>query len=118
MKTSLGSWILLSLSSISQATAAGTDINYGFATRDYLTEMKITFLDPYVGRRLVFSSSLDTGKELCFTVGAGRTGPCINRFVGAVTVVTYTVRLANGGTPNLVSIRERVTVSAQSPGLP
>jgi hypothetical protein len=119
MKASLASWILLSLASISQATSAPEkDITYGFATRDYLIEMKITFVDPYVGQRLTFSSSLDPGRELCFSAGDGRTGPCIERFVGAVAVVTYSVKLANGGTPSLVSIRERVTVSAQSPGLP
>jgi len=119
MKASLGSWILLSLASISQTTSApGTDITYGFATRDYLIEMKITFLDPYVGQRLVFSSSVDPARELCFSTGDGRTGPCIRRFVGAVAVVTYSVKLANGGTPGLASIRERVTVPAQSPGLP
>lgn len=119
MKTSLGSWMLLSLASISQGTSAPeNDIKYGFATRDYSIEMKITFFDPYVGQRLAFSSSVDTGKELCFSTSDGRTGPCIKRFVGAVAVVRYSVKLANGGKPDLASIRERVTVSAQSSGLP
>ncbi len=119
MRTSLGSWILLSLASISQVTPAqGNDIKYGFVTRDYSIEMKITFLDRYVGQRLAFSSSVDPGKELCFSAGDGRIGPCIERFVGAVAVVRYSVKLANGRTPGRASIRERVTVSAQSPSLP
>jgi len=119
MKTSLGSWMLLSLASISQVTSAPeNDIKYGFATRDYSIEMKITFLDPYVGQRLAFASSVDAGKELCFSTGDGRTGPCIERFVGAVAIVRYSVKLANGKRPSLASIGERVTVSAQSSGLP
>jgi hypothetical protein len=105
MKTSLGSWMLLSLASMSQVTSAPeSDVKYGVATRDYSIEMKITFLDPYVGQRLAFSSGVDSGKELCFSAGDGRTGPCIERFVGAVAVVRYSVKLANGGTPSLASI--------------
>lgn len=119
MNTSLGSWLLLSLASISQATSAPeNDIKYGFATKEYSIEMTITFFDPYVGQRLAFSSSVDSGKELCFSTGDGRTGPCIERFVGAIAVVRYSVKLAHGGKPHLASITERVTVSAQSSGLP
>jgi hypothetical protein len=81
-------------------------------------ESVFTFLDPYVGQRLAFSSGVDPGKELCFSAGDGRTGPCIDRFVGAAAIVRYSVKLANGGTPSLASIRERVTLAAQSSGLP
>lgn len=119
MKISLGSWLLLSLASFSQATSAPEqDTTYGFVTRDYWIAMKITFLDPYVGQRLAFSSSLEPGRELWFSAGDGRGGSCIERFVGAAAVVTYAIKLTNGRTPSLVSIREHVTVSAQSPGLP
>ena len=119
MKTSVGSWMLLSLAFISQATSAPeNDIEYAFSTRDHSIEMKIAFLHPYLGQRLSFSSSVDSEKELCFSTSEGMTGPCIERFVGAVAVVRYSVKLANGGKPDLASIRERVTVSAQSAGLP
>jgi hypothetical protein len=119
MNASVGSWMLLSLAALSQATSAPrNELKYGFVTKDYSIEMKIAFLDPYAGQRLAFSSSVDPGKELCFSVGDGTTGPCMERFVGAVAVVKYSVKLANGRTPTLASIRERVTVSAQSLGLP
>jgi hypothetical protein len=119
MNASLGSWILLSLVSISQVTSAPkNELKYGFATRDYSIEMKIASLDPYVGQRLAFSSGVDPGKELCFSTGDGRPGACIERFVGAAAIVKYSVKLSNGRTPTLASIRERVTVSGQSPGLP
>ena len=88
MKNLFGSLMLLSLASISQVTsAAEKDINYGFSTRDYSVEMKISFLDPYVGRRLSFSSGVDPAKELCFSAGDGKVGACIDRFVGAAAVV-------------------------------
>jgi len=119
MNALLGSWILLSLASISQVTPAPkNELKYSFVTRDYSIEMKIAFLDPYVGQRLAFSSGVDPAKELCFSAGDGRTGACIERFVGAAAVVRYSVKLANGRVPGLASIRERVTVSGQSPGLP
>jgi len=117
MKTLFGSWMLLALASISQAASAPEqNSKYGFATRDYSIGMTVTFLDPYLGRRLAFFS--DSGKELCYSAGDGTAGRCVEQFVGAVAIVTYSVKLANGGIPGSISIRECVTVSAQSSGLP
>jgi len=119
MKALLGSWMLLSLAAISPVRSAPQNgAKYAFAAGDYSVEMKISFLDPYTGQRLSFSSGVDAGKELCFSAGDGQAEPCIGRFVGAAAVVQYSVRLANGKAPSLASIRERVTVSAQSPELP
>src|SRR5690348_199179 len=119
MKALFGSWMLLSLAAIAQVKSAPQNIAmYNFVAGDYLVELKISFLKPYIGQRLSFSSGIDTRKELCFSSGDGQTGPCIERFVGAAAVVQYSVRLANGRTPKLASIREHVTVPAQSPELP
>jgi len=109
----------LGLASISLATSAPEqEATYGFATRDYSIQMRITFLDPYLGRRLAFSGDFDPKQELWYPTGYGRAEPSIERFVGAVAVVRYSVKLANGGRPEAVAIRERVTITAQSWGLP
>jgi hypothetical protein len=92
------------------------DVTYGFTTMQYTIEMRISFLDPYEGRRLVFYSSVDASKPICRLLD-GTPGKCIDRFLGAVAVVRYSVRLANGGIPETAAIREYVTVTAQSPGL-
>jgi hypothetical protein len=47
MNASVGSWMLLSLAALSQATSAPrNELKYGFVTKDYSIEMKIAFLDP------------------------------------------------------------------------
>lgn len=108
--------MLLNLAAILQASPE-PEVKYSFATKDYSIEMAITFYEPYLGRPLTFSSGTDPGKELCFSADGG-TGRCVEHFVGAVAVVRYSVRVANGETPRVASIREYVTVSAQSSGLP
>jgi hypothetical protein len=79
--------------------------------------MSVSFLDPYLGARLVFYSSADPDRPICPPVDGGTIGECLDRFVGAVALVKYSVKLANGGRLGRVEIRERVTVTAQSPGL-
>jgi hypothetical protein len=120
MKELFGSWIvLLSLTSILKATPpAVQETKYKFATRDYLIEMRVAFFAPYRGRRLAFFESLDPRKELCYSA-AGRARACIEQFVGALAVVNYEVKPANSSRlPRSASIRECVTTSAQSAGLP
>jgi hypothetical protein len=80
--------------------------------------MTVTFLDPYLGRRLAFFNSFDPGKKLCYSAGDAIAGRCVERFVGAVAIVTYSVKLANRGIPGSISIRERVTVFAIRPPSP
>jgi hypothetical protein len=79
--------------------------------------MRVNFLDPYLGARLVFYSSADPDRPICPPVDGGTTGECVDQFVGAVAIVKYAVKPANSGKPGPVAIRERVTVTAQSPGL-
>ena len=97
------------------ATAAEPQ-HHTFATGDYIITMDVHFLDPYVGKRLVFYNSADPGKEIC-AVRIGESGACPERFVGAVATVTFTVKRASGRIPSKTSIREYVTVIAQSPDL-
>jgi len=109
--------LLLSLTSASQADRRREpDITYGFATRQYMIEMRVSFPNPYSGRRLVFSSTLEPGKQICPAIDGIPSG-CIDRFVGAVAAVEYSVKFFNGAIPGRVAIREHVTVTAQSPGI-
>src|SRR3954469_20163092 len=117
MKRWLGCWLLLGFPGMSGAASPlDHDVKYGFATRDYSIRLSVAFFEPYWGQRLSFFTNVDTRKELCYAGDPGTTGKCIERFAGAVAVVTYSVKLANGRTPRLVTMREYVTVSAQSPG--
>jgi len=50
--------------------------------------------------------------------GNGENGACPTRFVGAVAMVTFTLKRATGTLASKTSIREHVTVMAQSPDLP
>lgn len=119
MKQWLSCWLLLSFPMASRAASPlDHDVEYGFATRDYSVRLSVAFFEPYWGRRLSFFTKADTRKEFCYSGDHGTAEKCIERFVGAIAVVTYSVKLANARTPPLVSIREYVTVSAQSPGLP
>lgn len=79
--------------------------------------MDVRFDKPYVSTRLVFYDDKDPLKPICFT-GNGENGACPNRFVGAVAIVTFTVKSADGKLRSKTSIREHVTVTAQSPDLP
>jgi hypothetical protein len=109
----IGACLLLSLGPPQQK-----EITYGFATEHYVIEMTVGFPGPYRGRRLVFYSSLDPRKELCHSPDGGTLGKCAQQFVGAVGVVRYSVRHWNGKPPARATIREHVTVMAQSNGLP
>lgn len=99
------------------AGAQQTQTTYGFATEQYIIEMTIVFLEPYAGRRLVFYSSVNPQKPLCYS-GDGTLGKCLNSFVGAAAVVRYSVRHPDGNPPDRTAIREHVAVLAQSSGLP
>jgi len=83
------------------------EVTYGFATADYLTEMRIRFLNPYTGRPLVLYSSAEPAKP----------SQDFPQFVGAAAIVTYAVRSPDGQPPDGSAIREHVTVVSQSTGL-
>jgi hypothetical protein len=79
--------------------------------------MEVRFGKPYVGTRLVFYDDKDPLKPICFA-GNGENGACPNHFVGSVALVTFQVKCAGHRLRNKTSIREHVTVTAQSPDLP
>jgi hypothetical protein len=88
-----------------------------FTAGDHIITMDVRFGKPYVGTRLVFYDDKDPLKPICFT-GNGENGACPTRFVGAVAMVTFTVKRATSTLGSKTSIREHVTVMAQSPDLP
>ncbi len=109
--------LLLNFVSASQADRRRVpDVTYGFATRQYMIEMRVSFPDPYSGRRLAFHSTLEPEKQICPAID-GIPSACIDRFVGAVAAVKYSVKFPDGAIPGKVAIREHVTVTAQSPGI-
>ncbi len=107
---------LLAILPVALLPAADTQ-HHSFTTGEHVVTMNVTFLDPYVGKRLVFYSTAEPGKEIC-ALRAEQPGPCPERFVGAVATATFTIRRANGKAVNRASIRERVIVIAQSSNLP
>ena len=103
---------------LSLAGAQQKGIKYGFTTEHYAIEMAVGFPEPYVGRRLVFYSSLNPQKELCYSADGGTLGKCLERFVGAVAIVQYSARNRNSKPNDPTTIREYVTTMAQSGNLP
>jgi hypothetical protein len=104
---------------LSLAEAQQKEVTYGFAGERYVIEMTVAFSDPYLGRRLVFYTSANPQQELCYSGDRGGSlGRCPERFVGAVATVRFSVRHRNGNPLGQTTIREHVTVVAQSHGLP
>ena len=99
------------------ATGASEPQRHTFTAGDHVITMEVRFAKPYIGTRLVFHDDKDPLKSICFT-GNGENGACPGRFVGAVAVVTFTVKAAHGKLRRKTSIREHVTVTEQSPDLP
>ena len=117
----IGGCLLPGLIAILPGFTFGGDrpVIYGFRTRQYLIEMRVTFFDPYLGRRLAFLSNSNPAQALWGHSGDG-TGPgqCIDKFVGSLAIARYSVKSAAGRIPRTVAIRDDVTISAQSAGLP
>lgn len=107
---------LLLLLPIALLATAADPQHHTFSAGDYVVTMDVLFLEPYVGKRLVFYNSADPGKEIC-AVRIGPSGVCPERFVGAAATVTFTVKRTDGKVPGQKSIREYVTVISQSSGL-
>jgi hypothetical protein len=97
------------------ATAAEPQ-RYTFTSGGHIITMDVRFSDPYLGKRLAFYDDA-ARKEICL-VGNGETGACPRLFVGVVAAVKFTVKRAGGRLRGKTSIREYVTVTAQSPDLP
>jgi hypothetical protein len=90
---------------------------YTFSTAKYSVLMGVSFPVPYDGKRLVAYRSAASGKEDCLSAEIGTSG-CIEAFVGALAVVTFTVTRTSDHKSATASIREVVSVVDQSPGLP
>ena len=92
---------------------AGEPHRYTFTSGDHIITMDVGFSQPYEGTRLAFYD--DTShKEVCL-VGNGESGACPVHFVGTVATVAFTIKRAGGKLRGKASIREYVTVTAQSP---
>jgi len=85
-------------------------------TPDYRIRMTVQFLPPCRGTRLVFCSSASPGKELCYS-GNGDSQSCIERFVGAMAVVSFRIQPRRKNVAAAASLREVVQVLSQAEGL-
>jgi Tfp pilus assembly protein PilF len=114
---------LLVFSSLACSTAresratADEPQRYTFTSGEHTISMDVRFSDPYVAKRLAYYNDRTPRKEICL-VGNGETGACPDRFTGAVATVTFTVKGVRGKLRADTTIREYVTVTAQSPDLP
>ncbi len=102
---------------LSLAAPPPREVTYGFATSDYIIEMRIRSLRPSSGWRLAFYSSLEPAKEVCYSGDERAPDQCVQRFVGAAAIVTFVVKLPGGGLVDGAAIREHVAVLSQSCGL-
>jgi hypothetical protein len=107
---------LASLFTILLTTTAAEPQRYTFASVDHIITMDVRFSDPYLGKRLAFYDDA-VRKEICL-VGNGEAGACPQLFVGIVATVTFRVKRTGGNLRGKTSVREYVTVTAQSPDLP
>ena len=89
---------------------------YRLDTADYRIEMTVRFFSPYLGRQLSFRSVANPKKLLCYS-GNGDSSSCLERFVGALAVVTYRFQARRKHVAAAATFREVVNVVAQSDGL-
>ncbi len=113
----LGALLLIQLATATTFAQERCEVNHSFQASGHSVAMTVSFQPPYLGKRLVFYPDSDPNQAICFS-GDGEEGRCMERFVGAVALVKFTVRRANGKTPRSAKLAERVTVLSQSPGLP
>src|ERR1700730_17234536 len=78
---------------------------YRLDTADYRIDMAVRFFPPYRGGRLVFHSSANPGKEVCYS-GNGDSSSCIERFFGALASVTYRFQPRRKNLPAAKTFRE------------
>ena len=89
---------------------------YRLDTADYRIQMTVRFFPPYLGRQLSFRSSSNPNKLLCYS-GNGDSSLCLERFVGALALVTCRFRARRKHVVPAATLREVVSVVAQSDGL-
>jgi hypothetical protein len=108
---------LVSIVSMALTAMAAEPQRHTFTSGDYIITMDVHYFDPYVGKRLVFYSGTDDRTESS-RAGNGEAGAHPSHFVGSVATVTLAVKRVHGKLRGKTSIREYVTVTAQSPDLP
>jgi hypothetical protein len=93
--------------------AQAREVVYRLDNADYRIEMNVQFFPPILGSRLSFRSSVNPGKELCYS-GNGDSSACIERFVGSLAIVTYRFQPRRRSIPAATTLREVVKVVSQS----
>jgi hypothetical protein len=86
---------------------------YRLDTADYQINMTVRFFSPYLGTQLSFRRVSNPNESLCYSA-TGVSDSCLQRFVGALTLVTYQFRSRRKNVAAAASFREVVTVVAQS----
>ena len=109
--------LLPSAAALADRASEPHEAMYFFSTGQYSIEMKVTFEEPYRGRRLVVYSNLEPNREICLSAN-GQPDGCLERFVGALSTVQFSIKLRNGKRPSSETIREYVTTIAQTSKLP
>lgn len=94
-----------------------SSVKYIFKAQDAVVEMLIDFPAAYSGKPLMFYTGPGLEQKTCYAREAG-SEDCPTRFVGAMAVVKFSVRRANGRSAKSALLREQVTLLAQSPQLP
>jgi hypothetical protein len=105
--------VLLGCLALSSCGAQERSKVYRLDTADYRIEMIVRFFSPYLGRQLSFRSVANPKKLLCYS-GNGDSSSCLERFVGALAVVTYRFQSRRRHAVAAAKFREVVKVVAQS----
>jgi len=108
--------VLFGCSALSPCGAQERAEVYRLHTADYRIEMTVRFFSPYLGRQLSFRSTSNPKEFLCYS-GNGDSSLCLERFVGALAVVTYRFQARRKHVVAAATFREVVNVVAQSDGL-
>ena len=88
-----------------------------FTAKRHIIQMTVSSSEQYVGRRFTVYTGTKPDGERCLSPD-GFGGRCMERFVGAVVTVRYTAKNRNGRPAKRTRLREHVTLTAQSDGLP
>src|SRR5688572_2966111 len=101
----------------SMVAAQQAEDMHRFTTKRHVIQMTVSSSEQYAGRRLTVYTGTKPDRERCVS-GDGLDGRCMERFVGAVATVRYTVKNRNARPAQKARLREHVTLTAQSDGLP
>jgi hypothetical protein len=115
--TNLFSLPALLLALAPAAVPAPQEGSYEFRAGELRIALKVTYLEPFLGRRLAFTPANQPDKEICFSEN-GTPGACTEQFTGAVARVVYALQNDKGKPPKKASLRESVAVLDQYEGLP